>query len=76
MKTIHAALLPLSLAACAPPSVLPDQQMLGLAAVAAPSVLSTTALVPLFPDFEARPVVQAGDWGELNRAQAPEGALE
>ena len=76
MKIVHAALLPLALAACAPPSVLPDQEVLGLGAVNNQSVQSRSALVALFPDFEARPVVQPSDWSDLNRTQAPEGALK
>lgn len=74
MKLIPAALLPLAVAACAPPSDLPAQDTLGLAAETATSPRGTAVLVPLFPDFEARPVAQPDDWVELSGARGPEGA--
>lgn len=76
MKKLSAAVFPLVLAACAPPSFLQPAEELGLAVTDAAAPRGAPADLTLFPDYQPRSVNQPGDWRQLNRDQAPEGALE
>lgn len=68
------AALPLVLAACAAPAVLPDARELGLEATELTAPRGRAAGGTLFPDYTPHAVTRPEDWRRLNDAQAPGGA--
>jgi len=72
MKPIHAALLPLLVAGCAPVDELARPPQLVAAADAVVPVPPASPAPTLV--FTPRAVTDPADWRSLNNAQAPEGS--
>lgn len=68
------AALPLVLAACAAPAVLPHPRELGLDAAELNAPRGRAAGGTLFPDYIPHAVTRPEDWRRVNDAQAPGGA--
>lgn len=68
------AALPLVLAACAAPAVLPQPRDLSLEAADPSAPRGRAAGGTLFPDYTPHAVTRPEDWRRINDAQAPGGA--
>lgn len=71
IRSFSAVIVLLTLMGCAPPAVLPEAQTLGLEPASVSAARGVSATTELFPNYEARSVVRAGDWTQSNRDQAP-----